>query len=196
MEGRENPDVPKGADLVYSAAEVLNGWRRFNNMPTVPPPAKEFVPWPKGLLDSNPGEPDPDCLDVPFLMACKVERFFGEFPHRLADKPLLMLGEAMFAHSEFVSWYGLHPLAIVDTSGNHGRSDAPENVPHPLREAVDRWNERHKQKHKRSYSVAARAAKAERLRVWYPDGKMHTTLAEIEKWIASDLRTAGRNSAP
>ncbi|TXH58831.1 MAG: hypothetical protein E6Q97_01205 [Desulfurellales bacterium] len=178
----------------YEPTDVLAGWKRYELRGNR---VKLYRPDSRLRADKDPRISEPEYLDVALLQWLKVEEFFRLnlhwFPQRAA---LLMDGPIGKATPEFVEdfakWYAKDPLAIV-YKGEANRAENPDMVPMPLSEAVERWNRRAQAGGKLAGierkvitpNAVYKAAKAEKLTTWSPEGRRHTTLAELRRWLES-----------
>lgn len=189
----------------YSFEEVLSWWRGYTMKPgdsDPDPVVKGFAPTGyRCAIGMAPDERRRFRRDVPFLAWLHVETFFQTHIRWAMSRPFLLIGDGrtgcgLECELALAAWYEAHPLMIVAA----WQSDVefrPEHVPYPLAEAVDRYNERVGKKLQRSYRSALDAAKDDppRLEAWRPEGRWHTTLANIERWVASERRREGREAA-
>jgi len=136
-----------------------------------------------------------------------VETFFSANFELHPYRAFLLLGEvsptAARIEIEFMSkfevWYAMHPLFRVPALSASPVHVMPENIPYPLKEAIELWNAR--EKRQVTYEGARKAGRDHRvkqgdtvvivparLRTWRPEGKQMTTLADIRRWLDSDER--------
>lgn len=163
----------------YSADQVLAGWRAQCRKIAIGPREAASNGKPHAY-PTQPATPEPEALDVQYLMWIRVERFLDRRMFR-SLRPLL---QNRLPCAEFELWYSANPLLIVRVSSDVGVAEQPTLVPYPLREAVDRWNSR--EKRQVTYSGAHKASNEGRLVTWRPEGRFTTTLMEIARWQDSE----------
>lgn len=178
---REPKKNPEGLRF-YSANDVLAGWRAYD------PHRKEFrdgggdgVPMPASFTMSKPGERDDFEVDTRMLMFLHVEKFFAANIEWHAAKAFMMYGRDCDAVKiAFEVWYESNPMMIALAQSERATMQVPEYLLLPLAEAVNRFNSSGKLKV--IYDSALKAAQKGRLNASRPEGRWHTTMADIASW--------------
>lgn len=201
----------RGTLTFFTADEVLRGWLdEVASQTRTGSPAVGQV-GPTGYQSSwkmkRPEGGGAFALDVQWLKHLKVEQFFLEHPRWVMSKPFLLLSDwrpgcGLECRLAFESWYGEHPLAKVYNGEIPGRAVQQDMIAYPLKEAVDRYNERAKKGNRTTYAAARKASQPwkkhgdpqPRLAVTRPEGRVHTTVWEITRWIEGDKRRKSAES--
>lgn len=194
----------RGRDMeikYYSSGQVLDWWREYTGGISPRAETEQRVKiGPEGYRPAVQSDPVSNGinLDRRYLAWLHVEKFFERNFEWHHCKGHLLRGDPSNVDSVWERWYAANRMQHVsDHVKETGTVHCPEVVSYLLGEALAIYNATAKPGAQRSITAARDAVREGRLYAWHPNGRITTTVNEIERWVKKDSRKNGdsRNSA-